>query len=65
MEFSVWRPRAKTKFDFLGFEFQWGMTWSRKTDLKASDIKKQTQSCNSESQSLVSETLWFAEEDTV
>jgi hypothetical protein len=34
MEFSVWRPRAKTKFDFLGFEFQWGMTWSRKPILK-------------------------------
>ena len=36
-----------------------------KTDLKAADFKKQTQSSNSESQSLVSETLWFAEEDTI
>ena len=34
MEFSVWKPRTKMKFDFLGFEFQWGMTCSRKPILK-------------------------------
>ncbi len=34
LEFSIWKPKAKTKFDFLGFEFQWGMTWTRKPILK-------------------------------
>jgi group II intron reverse transcriptase/maturase len=34
MEFSLWKPKAKTKFDFLGFEFRWGMTRSRKPILK-------------------------------
>jgi hypothetical protein len=30
IEFSLWNARARTKFDFLGFEFRWGLSRSRK-----------------------------------
>jgi RNA-directed DNA polymerase len=34
MEFSLWKAKAKTKFDFLGFEFRWGLSRSRKPMVK-------------------------------
>jgi hypothetical protein len=59
MEFSLWKARAKTKFDFLGFESV------EKAGLKAPYIQKQTQGICCEFQRMVSETLCFVEENTI
>jgi hypothetical protein len=65
IEFSHCKALAKTKFDFLGFEFRWIVGRSRKPLFDAPDIQEQTQSITSEFQSMVSETQWFSEENTL
>lgn len=53
IEFSHCKARAKTKFDFLGFEFRWGVNWWRKPVLKRRTSREKLQA------SLAKFKVWF------
>jgi group II intron reverse transcriptase/maturase len=53
IEFSHCRARAKTKFDFLGFEFRWGVNRWRKPTLKRRTSRDKLQA------SLAKFKVWF------
>lgn len=55
MEFSLWNSKSKTKFDFLGFEFKWGMTRSRKPTLKRRTSRDKLRA------SIANFKVWFKE----
>jgi len=53
VEFSHCKARAKTKFDFLGFEFHWGVNRWRKPVLKRRTSREKLQA------SLAKFKVWF------
>ena len=65
IEFSHCKALAKTKFDFLGFEFRWIVGRSRKPILMRRTSRNKLRASLANLESMVSETQRFAEENTI
>jgi len=64
MAFSHCKAKTKTKFDFLVFEFRWGVNRWGKPILKRRTSRDKLRASIVKFQNMVSETQRFAEEIT-